>query len=274
MRRIRGAAIAATGLLALGAMTACSSAVAGHGAALDAGVATSSAPTSTHAPVASSPVTTPAPSTTTPSASPRPQPTPTPTPSPSATRTTEAPLPQAPPPYECPDGQCPELSHSLVKDGYQIILRSGTADLAGSVTSVVELVTNGVPTQWNTEMGEYQPHLTCSTKTLHLHCVVLAGVGAHASQAQLYLVVDGQFAMPEAIFTNTPGIHAQDLDGDGDLDLQVPINDYLPSYAEGGTYWQTLLLKARAYGVTGCTPTVNGAMAPMPTTPVFGTCPP
>lgn len=263
MRRIRGAAIAATVLLALGAMTACSSAVAGHGAALDA-EPTRSAPTTSKAPTAPSPVTTPAPSTIAPSTSP--------TPRPSATSTTEAPRPQSPP-YQCPGGQCPELSHSLVKDGYQIVLRSGTSDLTGSVTSVVELVTNGVPTQWNTEMGEYQPHLTCSTKTLHLHCVVMAGVGAHASQAQLYLVVDGQFAMPQPILTNTPGIHAQDLDSDGDLDLQVPINDYLPSYAEGGMYWQTLLLKNRAYDVTGCTPTVHYQPAPMPTAPAYGTCP-
>ncbi|HEX3811663.1 MAG TPA: hypothetical protein VHX59_02380 [Mycobacteriales bacterium] len=160
-----------------------------------------------------------------------------------------------------------------MKDGYQIVLRSGTSELDGAVTSVVELVTDGVPTQWNTEPDEYQPHMECSTKTPHLHCVVLAGVGAHSSQAQLYLVVDGQFVLPPLVTTDSPGIHAQDLDGDGDLDLQVPIDDYVPDYASGGEYWQTLLLKSGAYAVSGCTPTVHDQAAPMPTSAVFGICP-
>jgi hypothetical protein len=161
-----------------------------------------------------------------------------------------------------------------VKDGYQIVLRSGTSDLTGSITAVVELLTGGVPTLWNTEADEYQPHLECSTRTPHLHCVVLAGVGAHSSQAQLYLVSDGRFVLPPPITTDTPGIAAQDLDGDGDLDLQVPVNDYQPDYATGGMYWQTWLLKSQSYSLSGCTATVYNEMPPVPTAPVFGACPP
>lgn len=207
----------------------------------------------------------------------KPSPTPSPTSSPvpaSEVPTTQAPAPPpaAGAPASCPNGTCAELSHSLEKDGYQIVLRQGTG---GSTTSsaIVELLSGGSPVQWAALPFAYQPHMECSTQTEHLHCVVISGTGAHSSQAQLYLVVDGAFLEPPVVTSDTTEIMATDLDGDGDLDLQVPVNNYQPDYASGGTYWETLILQNKQYVRTGCTETIYGRYVSPPTSIVSGVCP-
>lgn len=244
-------------------LVGCSTTVNGHG-------------TASHVAGIRSGTTTPTATTTvptTPPATSRSPAAPTSLPPSAAPPTTTHPDIAAPPPIQCPDGQCRELSHSYVKDGDQIVLRQGTPGIPGAVTSVVELLVNGVPAQWRTEPDEYAPRLTCSTQTPHLHCVLVAVVGAHSAQAQLYLVVDGHFVLPPPVVTDTPDIRVTDLDGDGDLDLQVAVDDYQPDYADGGMYWQTWILHNQAYSRTGCTMTVHGQAAPPPSAPVFGTCP-
>ena len=50
-------------------------------------------------------------------------------------------------------------------------------------------------------------------------------------------------------------IRAIDLDGDGDIDLRVAVDDYTPDCAAGGLYWETWILRNLAYSRTGCTVT-------------------
>lgn len=276
MVHVFGAPIRRSGAIGLVAVAAavvgCSTSVGGHGAAVPgAPVAPTSSKPAPTTPPATTPSTTRPPQTGHRATHPSP---------PATTMPPAATLPPtsgsevaAPAPIQCSDSGCPELSHSYVKDGYQIILRTGTPDISGTVTSVVELVVNGVPAQWNVESDEYAPHLTCSTRTPHLHCVLAAVVGAHGAQAQLYLAADGHFVLPPPVVTDTPDIRVTDLDGDGDLDLQVPVNDYVPDYADGGTYWETWLLHNQAYTRTGCTTTVQQTELSPPTTPVYGSCP-
>lgn len=262
----RSTALALVALAA--ALVGCSTAVGGHGgAALPAAAIRSASSTPTAA--------TTAPATAPPATSSRPAPeSPAVTAAPpSAAPTTAYPAVAAPAPPQCSGGLCPELSHSYVKDGYQIVLRQGIPNTPGAVTSVVELLVNGVPAQWHTESDEYDPHLTCSTRTPHLHCVLAAVVGAHSAQAQLYLASDGRFVLPQPVVTDTPDIRAVDLDGDGDLDLQVAVNDYEPDYADGGTYWQTWRLYNQAYIRTGCTATAYGQEPTPPSTLIYGACP-
>lgn len=197
----------------------------------------------------------------------------TPVPTTTVPTTTHPAVVAAPPPPECADGLCAELSHSYVKDGYQIVLRQGTSSSPDSVTSVVELLVDGVPAQWHVEADEYDPHLTCSTRTPHLHCVLVAVVGAHSSQAQLYLASDDRFVLPPLVSSDTPDIRAADLDGDGDLDLQVAIDNYEPDYADGAMYWETWILHSQAYTRTGCTSAVYGPEPSPPSTAVYGICP-
>ncbi|MGI8695067.1 MAG: hypothetical protein ACR2JQ_00155 [Mycobacteriales bacterium] len=178
----------------------------------------------------------------------------------------------APPPATCPEGGCTELSYSSVKDTYQIVLRQGGSGTLGTDT-VVELTRGGVPVGWAVQPDTYTARMNCSTKTEHLHCVVMTGVGAHAEAADLYLAVDGGFVHPPTIVTDTSGIEATDLDGDGDLDLAVPVNDYQPDYADGGVYFQTFLLQHQAYVLTGCSATVRNQFPPTPTGPLHGSCP-
>lgn len=95
--------------------------------------------------------------------------------------------------------------------------------------AVVELDVDGVPIDWEPIDYVEQPQLRCSTSTEHLRCVVVASVGAHGSEADLFLADGTVVTRLPPITTGSPGIEALDLDGDGDLDLAVPANDYEPS---------------------------------------------
>ncbi|MCU1675379.1 MAG: hypothetical protein JWM93_137 [Frankiales bacterium] len=61
-------------------------------------------------------------------------------------------------------------------------------------------------------------------------------------------------------FSDTPGARAEDLDGDGVLEIVLPENDYDPSYAEGSTTEFRFAWNGKdAYVPSGCTFYEHGA---------------
>ena len=171
------------------------------------------------------------------------------------------------PPPQCDDGGCPEVARSLTKNNGTFVLHST------SPGAVLEFEVGGVPVDWEPIDDVEQPELRCSTSTEHLHCVVIAAVGAHGSEADLFLADGSVVTRVPSVTSGSPGIEALDLDGDGDLDLAVPADDYIPNYADGGQYWVTFELSHKAYVRTGCSAVVHGETTATPTTLLSGSCP-
>ena len=99
------------------------------------------------------------------------------------------------------------------------------------------------------------------------HVAFTLNTGVHGST--LYVLDPGtgkpQFFGPDdssgvaAWSTNTPGARAEDVDGDGLLELLVPVNDYEPSYAEGSTTVYRYAWSGKAYVNDGCTFYASGS---------------
>jgi len=93
------------------------------------------------------------------------------------------------------------------------------------------------------------------------HVFVTLFMGAHASalyvidprdghSVQMLGLEDGAGA---SYSSDTPDAHAQDVDGDGVLELVVPQNDYDPSYAEGSVTSYVFTWTGAAYSLSACT---------------------
>ncbi|MDQ1726982.1 MAG: hypothetical protein QOK14_1027 [Frankiaceae bacterium] len=76
------------------------------------------------------------------------------------------------------------------------------------------------------------------------HIAFTLYVGMHTSNLYVFDPADGKnvkwFGQPNqdgstGYFSDTPGAHAEDLDGDGVLEVVLPENDYTPDYATGNT---------------------------------------
>jgi hypothetical protein len=101
------------------------------------------------------------------------------------------------------------------------------------------------------------------------HIAFTLFMGAHSSDLFVLDPADGThvkwFDQPgntteQGWFSNTGGAHAEDLDGDGVLELVVPENDYSPDYATGSdTVYRFAWNGSSAYAMTGCTYYPHGA---------------
>jgi hypothetical protein len=95
------------------------------------------------------------------------------------------------------------------------------------------------------------------------HVALSLIVGAHASI--LYVIDPGDGVhvtfygsdqppiTPKGYWTDTPGAHAEDLDGDGVFELVFPVNDYVPDYAHGTRSESRYKWNGRDYVSSGCT---------------------
>ena len=140
---------------------------------------------------------------------------------------------------------------------------------------VVELRDRGASVQWWTSpQGDgWNGSLTCLASGTEPNCVLLDSLGMHAGVAEMLILRGGRLVHPTGtqVITNTSGMRAADLNGDGYLDVIATTNDYQPNYAQGHNFWQTFGYSDGRLVVTGCARRTTGAAAP--TQLLTGSCP-
>jgi hypothetical protein len=190
------------------------------------------------------------------------------------------PLAAAGPP-DCLSQRCRQSEVVTLAHGYAIALwltpETGTAaDYAA--TPHLELLRDNVAVQWLSPLVEgpdaWDGQLTCETKGKVQDCALVGTLGAHSGYGGVVVLRAGRLVTTPAdwIVTSSAGVHAADLDHDGYLDLEGPVNDYKPDYADGTNYWQTLRFTANGLASTGCEPEPASG-SPAPTALQTGACP-
>ena len=136
---------------------------------------------------------------------------------------------------------------------------------------VVELLEHGVAMQWwiSPQGDGWNGTLTClpTGELADPNCILIDTLGTHATVAEMVILRGGQLVHPGGAenTTNSAGMSAVDLDGDGYLDVIGSVHD-----AQGVNYWLTFGWDGRLV-VTGCAPKPGGA--PTPTQLLRGFCP-
>jgi hypothetical protein len=146
---------------------------------------------------------------------------------------------------------------------------SGAGGSVGS--TVLELSLDGASVFWQVTAEQVAGDLACSPDPTP-NCVVVAGIGAHASVASGYVRELNRLVKFGEVPSDTPLTDPVDLNGDGLVDVVTAINTYEPSYATGTVYWQTFQSTGTSFESTGCTRPQH-TLPPDPTTSLTGTCP-
>jgi len=254
---IRRRAAALTGLLLA---AGCSSTVGGSGTVGATSVPSTS--TSRDFPSASSVPSTSAPTVSAPGSSAAPGTTPPAGPS------------SAPPPSVCAKvTDCKLLKSWNVGSGYLVAAFSAPSASSGIGAAVLMLARDEVPVYWHLIDGQTPSELLCKVATGALrNCVLVDYVGAHAATAYPFVVDGDTLAIGKSVGTDTPGLHAADLDHDLLVEVYGLNNNYKPDYASGHVQWQTWQRSTDgALTSTGCGPLAASA-PPAPTTFLTGTC--
>jgi hypothetical protein len=161
-----------------------------------------------------------------------------------------------------------------VGDDYIVAVFSAP-DAAGGVGSSVLLLGQGdTPIEWHVLSGETPGELLCKVAVGTLrNCVLVDYVGAHAATAYPLTVSGNRLLVGKAVGTDTPAMHAVDLDHDLRVDAIGLNNNYKPDYASGHVQWQTWrrTTDGMTLSVTGCGPLKQSA-PPRPSTFLTGTC--
>ena len=152
----------------------------------------------------------------------------------------------------------------------------GSADGSIASTPVLELLRNSLHVQWwIATMGlAWEASLTCLAAGPEPNCVVASVAGAHAGSAEMVLLRSGALVgSPRTrVVFDSGAPYAEDLDGDGYLDIVGSDNDYQPNYATGHNFWATYRFRADALIETGCAPRPSPT-APRPDHLLLGPCP-
>jgi hypothetical protein len=184
----------------------------------------------------------------------------------------------APAPKVCAtQSDCKLVKSWDVGAGYLVAAFSAPSASSGVGAAVLMLARGQVPVYWHVLDGETPAELLCkvaSTAGESLrNCVLVDYVGAHAATAYP-LVVDGdRLDLGAPVGTDTPGLHAADLDHDLLVDAYGLNNNYKPDYASGHVQWQTWRRSADGATLksTGCGPLATSAPE-APTAFFTGSC--
>lgn len=187
-----------------------------------------------------------------------------------ATSAATGPAPVDPPPI-CASGGCTKTKSVALDDGYAATLYTGAQSGGAAAATVLELSKESVPVFWEVTDEQIAGDLACSPQPKP-NCVVVVGVGAHASIATGYLRELNKLVRYDEVSSDTPSTDPVELNGDGFIDVVTAINTYTPSYATGTVYWQTFQSTGTAFRSTGCT-TPQHTLPAEPAVPLTGTCP-
>lgn len=172
----------------------------------------------------------------------------------------------APIPASCHQWACVARQTVDLPDHHTVTLWLGGNPQDYQSRPVIELLDRGVAVQWwiSPQGDGWTGSLTCNTSGPEPNCDLLDSVGMHAGVAEMVILRGGRLVHPAdaQVTTNSVGMSAADLNGDGYLDVIGSTNDYRPNYAQGHTYWQTFRYDNGRLVVTGCAPQARGSAAP------------
>lgn len=180
-----------------------------------------------------------------------------------------------PPPPHCRAWRCRDRQAATLAPGWTVRLWLSGARLNYRSRPVVELLHERVAVQWwVAPQGDgWNGSLTCMSGAPEPNCDLIDSLGMHAAVAEMLILRNGRLVHParaEAI-TNSVGMRAADLNGDGYLDVIGISNDYQPDFAQGHDYWQTFRYHDGQLTVTGCARKSRHALPP--TRLLTGSCP-
>jgi hypothetical protein len=185
------------------------------------------------------------------------------------------PPPAAPMPASCQQRNCHVKQTVALPGGYTATLWLGSDQQDYQSRPVIELLWHAAAVQWwISPVGDgWNGSLTCDTSAAEPNCVLVDSVGMHASVAEMLIFRDERLAHPTGAVatTNSAGMSAGDLNGDGYLDVIGSVNDYRPNYAQGHNYWQTFQYRDDRLVLTGCASQSRGSTAPRQL--LSGACP-
>ncbi len=128
---------------------------------------------------------------------------------------------------------------------YIVVLWAGKSPGADA-SSVVELTHNGVPVYSSAISGEDPSGLTC-VSSLRASCVVVNRKAGNVRSAHLWILEGGSLRAAGHVSANSSRIVANDLNGDGVLDLVV-----LQVNGINQSYWETFVSGGGHLTSTGC----------------------
>jgi hypothetical protein len=147
------------------------------------------------------------------------------------------------PPRICHKWGCRPRQTVNLTVGYAVRLWLGDYQLDYRSRPVIELLDRTVAVQWwiSPQGDGWNGSLSCSNGGPEPKCDLIDSLGMHANVAEMVILRSGRLAHPAGAraITDSVGMRAADLNGDGYFDVVGISNDCRPDFARGHNYRQT-----------------------------------